>query len=279
MKTRLITVITAALIMCAYVSAQPDNCCGIDRQCTTDKEWSDGFWANQNNECAAPAQSQSPAQSPAPTTTTATSNIDNCCFIDRQCNTNQEWDAGYWAFQNNQCVAPAQSPAQPQSPAQSPAPTTNTTTSNIDNCCFVDRQCTTEAEWSNGYLAFQNNQCKAPAGSSGTVTPSESVAGVVQSFHEILGAETLTTHPVTLAQGIWNATFITAANAIVRVNSDSGDRCISPGYTTRRIATKIHNIFGGGNEANGQFNLLRDCRVSFHVWAPRHSWSLKLNKS
>ncbi len=33
--------------------------------------------------------------------------IDNCCQVDRQCNAEQEWAAGYLAFQNQQCVAPA----------------------------------------------------------------------------------------------------------------------------------------------------------------------------
>ena len=35
-------------------------------------------------------------------------------------------------------------------------------TSQIDNCCFVDRQCNSDAEWTSGYRAFQNNQCPAP---------------------------------------------------------------------------------------------------------------------
>ena len=33
--------------------------------------------------------------------------IDNCCFVDRQCTTDQEWTDGYWAFQNGQCAAPS----------------------------------------------------------------------------------------------------------------------------------------------------------------------------
>ena len=32
-------------------------------------------------------------------------NIDNCCFVDRQCNSDQQWTDGYWAFQNGQCTA------------------------------------------------------------------------------------------------------------------------------------------------------------------------------
>ena len=45
-------------------------------------------------------------QSTAPTT--APSDIDNCCFVDRQCRTEQEWIDGYWAYQNRQCGAPTQ---------------------------------------------------------------------------------------------------------------------------------------------------------------------------
>ena len=41
---------------------------------------------------------------------TAPSDIDNCCFVDRQCRTEQEWIDGYWAHQNRQCVAQAQIP-------------------------------------------------------------------------------------------------------------------------------------------------------------------------
>lgn len=38
--------------------------------------------------------------------TASDSEIDNCCFIDRQCNTDSEWISGYWAFQNKHCRAP-----------------------------------------------------------------------------------------------------------------------------------------------------------------------------
>ena len=31
--------------------------------------------------------------------------VDNCCHVDRQCNTEQEWSAGYHAFLNNHCSA------------------------------------------------------------------------------------------------------------------------------------------------------------------------------
>ena len=86
--------------------------------------------------------------------------IDNCCFVDRQCNNDQDWINGWHAFENNQCSAPAQSAAQTSSQPVSGAP------AQIDNCCFVDRQCHTDQEWAAGYHAFQNNQCAAPGQST-----------------------------------------------------------------------------------------------------------------
>ncbi|MCY3833395.1 MAG: hypothetical protein OXG85_10290 [Chloroflexi bacterium] len=77
--------------------------------------------------------------------------IDNCCFVDRQCGSEQDWIDGWQAWQNNQCQAPAQSRTTGGAPAQ------------VDNCCYVDRQCGSEQDWINGWQAWQNNQCGAPA--------------------------------------------------------------------------------------------------------------------
>ena len=63
------------------------------------------------------------------------SQIDNCCFVDRQCHSDADWTSGYWAFQNNQCAAPLQSRLQISS---QPA---NSSTGTSDNCCFLDWQC------------------------------------------------------------------------------------------------------------------------------------------
>ncbi len=102
-----------------------------------------------------------------PTPEQSTSDIDNCCFVDRQCQTDQEWTDGYWAFQNGQCAAPTSSGAPISSQPVSGAP------AQIDNCCFVDRQCTTDQEWADGYHAFQNNQCSAPGQSVLSVDPAD----------------------------------------------------------------------------------------------------------
>ena len=89
--------------------------------------------------------SQTPPAPASPSQTEQRANIDNCCFVDRQCQTDLEWQNGYWAFQNGHCAAPAQ--------------TSSAATSNVDNCCFIGWQCQNDDDWSRGYLAFQNNQC------------------------------------------------------------------------------------------------------------------------
>ncbi|MCY4540187.1 MAG: hypothetical protein OXE52_18380 [Chloroflexi bacterium] len=98
--------------------------------------------------------------------------IDNCCFVDRQCNSDQDWINGWHAYENNQCSAPAQSGAPTSSQP------TGGTPAQIDNCCFVDRQCSSDQEWAAGYYAFQNNQCRAPGQSPASAT-SQSASGVI----------------------------------------------------------------------------------------------------
>lgn len=41
----------------------------------------------------------------------APANIDNCCFVNRQCSSDQEWHDGYWAYQRNECPAGAVQPS------------------------------------------------------------------------------------------------------------------------------------------------------------------------
>ena len=67
-------------------------------------------------------------------------------------------DAGWMANTSRvRFTKPAQSVA---AGATSPAASQP---ANIDNCCFVDRQCAGEQEWSDGYWAFQTGQCRADA--------------------------------------------------------------------------------------------------------------------
>ena len=143
-----------------------DNCCFVDRQCSTDQEWTDGYWAFQNGQCVAPVQTQ--VTTSTQPTTTAPAGVDNCCFIDRQCHTDQDWNDGYWAFQNNQCGTPAQT--QVQVSTQPVA----TSAGMVDNCCFLGWSCHSDADWQSGFHAYQNNQCSTPptllSGSS-TVIP------------------------------------------------------------------------------------------------------------
>ena len=66
--------------------------------------------------------------------------IDNCCFVNRKCMMNQEWVAGYHAYQRNEC--PVSQPA-----AQVSAPVSAPAGQPINNCCFVNRQCASDEEW------------------------------------------------------------------------------------------------------------------------------------
>ena len=135
------------IVLCLYgaASAQVDNCCHVDRQCHSEKDWTNGYFAFQNGQCAAPAQ------------TGASGQIDNCCFAGWQCDSEKDWIDGFWAYQNGQCGA--QTASQPMSPV-------GDETSAIDNCCFAGWLCRTDLEWINGYHAYQHNQCgqATPAG-------------------------------------------------------------------------------------------------------------------
>ena len=84
-------------------------------------------------------------------TTSAQTEIDNCCFVDRQCTTDEQWVNGYYAYQNQQCGMPAQEPMQTVT-----APVSQPTV--VDNLCYTVRTCHTPLEWVEGYYAFQAQQ-------------------------------------------------------------------------------------------------------------------------
>ena len=169
MKTRATVFVFVFFLLTGLAAAQVNNCCGIDRQCSSDQQWTDGYYAFQRNQCAAPAQ---PAQ-PAPATSSAAP-VDNCCGIDRQCSTDWDWLRGYYAFREKQCAANAQT-AQPISAAPMsnqglpPMPVTRSSsrlaTFNFNNCCYMDPdawRCTSNADWDRGYWEFQEQVCMHP---------------------------------------------------------------------------------------------------------------------
>lgn len=86
--------------------------------------------------------------------------IDNCCFVDRQCHSDQEWTDGFWAFQNNQCAAP---------PARQTAPATSDGAADINNCCFLNWTCHSDDDWRRGHQAYRSNSCAASATSHGGI--------------------------------------------------------------------------------------------------------------
>ena len=116
----------------------------------------------------------------APTQQQTAVNIDNCCFVDRQCNSDQDWTNGYWAFQNGQCAAPEQTQTQVSSQPATADPATG------DNCCFIGWQCASDEEWVEGFHAYQTNQCKHPGialeGSPGFILQMEQALDLLQSL-------------------------------------------------------------------------------------------------
>lgn len=116
----------------------------------------------------------------APTQTQTAANIDNCCFVDRQCYSDQEWVDGYWAYQNGQCAAPAQTQAQVSTQ------TVSVDSSAVNNCCFIGWQCASDDDWVEGFLAHQTNQCKHPGiaieGSPGFLRQMEQALDLLQNL-------------------------------------------------------------------------------------------------
>ena len=83
------------------VSSQVDNCCFVDRQCATDQEWTDGYWAFQNNQCGSRLCKLRPRRRPQRSPRAVDPGQgDNCCFLGWQCNSDEDWSAGFYAFQS-----------------------------------------------------------------------------------------------------------------------------------------------------------------------------------
>ncbi|MDE2819972.1 MAG: hypothetical protein OXN94_16660 [Chloroflexota bacterium] len=183
MKLRTSALVISAILLCAAalaLTAQDiDNCCFVDRQCSSDQEWTDGYQAFQDNQCPVPGQTVAPA--PSQPTGGAPAQIDNCCFVDRQCHSEQDWINGWQAYQHGQCHAPAQSAVSSQRASGVIARTANwvvigypgmhdilpSTTyfvrfapgerRALDNCCQMNWQCNSEQDWAKGYSTFLQN--------------------------------------------------------------------------------------------------------------------------
>ncbi len=112
-------------------SAPIDNCCFVDRQCSSEGEWTGGFYSFQREECPAPPQpaislpaapvSLPPAtggrpQAMRPESATphlpysitdwsrvGAPGVDNCCQIGWDCQNDTEWLRGFEVYQASQC--------------------------------------------------------------------------------------------------------------------------------------------------------------------------------
>ena len=155
------------------VQTSVDNCCFVDRQCVSDQDWTDGYFAYQAGQCSAPTQSQVSVQP----TTGSPVQIDNCCFAGWHCQTEQEWIAGYHAYENNLCSVSTS--GQQASATISQTPTlvwmplmpegvtrllADPSTDPFNNCCFMHHNtCHSEEDWERGYWQYQSHHCIHPA--------------------------------------------------------------------------------------------------------------------
>ena len=97
----------------------------------------------------------------------------NCCYsADWACSTQNEWNEGYYAFVNGQCVvAPSISASEDEASQGAPAAAS---VSGSDNCCYnADWRCTTQTEWVEGFYSARSNTCHImPAVWAADATPS-----------------------------------------------------------------------------------------------------------
>ena len=104
-----------------------DNCCQAGWDCQTDQEWVDGYNAFQSGICFISSDleesqnqitgtmreievhakelesrliSTHPVSGPIP------AGVDNCCFLNRQCDSQEDWEYGYALFEYDLCHVP-----------------------------------------------------------------------------------------------------------------------------------------------------------------------------
>ncbi len=185
-------------------------------------------WVNYSRVEAGTAGPQPASSAPA--------NVDNCCFVDRQCSSDQEWTDGYWAFQNGQCAAPAQ--PQPQTSA---APLGNVPASG-GNCCSLGWTCSLNwkggVEVEQGYWVYQINQCAGlPQTSAVTLTgPVPRIEGSSRFVNHI----TATLKFMKSVAPAWYNYVITGMDSIVEVpvpGWNPGDVCTARAYSRERKVT------------------------------------------
>ena len=74
---------------------------------------SEGWLANTSR-----VQSTKPARPAAKPVASQAVNVDNCCFIDRHCESEEQWKDGYYAVRNKQCSLPTNTSAKAATPGR-----------------------------------------------------------------------------------------------------------------------------------------------------------------
>ena len=168
-----------------------DNCCFVDRQCNSDQQWTDGYYAFQNSQCAAPSQSQ--PQASAQPAGQVPSSINNCCFVNQQCHSEQDWEQGFYAYLSSQCPVSGGAPRVAWTsymPAEVNRFLTDPSKDPFNNCCYMHHgTCHSDKDWERGRRDYRNHECirPAPLGTRPAIVGNAKFRNLVETALELIG--------------------------------------------------------------------------------------------
>ncbi|MCY4069815.1 MAG: hypothetical protein OXG60_00800 [Chloroflexi bacterium] len=174
-----------------------------------------------------------------------------------------------WVVNEVACVGAAQSqpalqPAQTQqSQTQSPA--------EVDNYCFVNRHCTTDAQWQQGWADYQRDL------QAGTVNTSTSAPAAAQTNAFAFSGNTdQTVGPVFLSAGLWKISV--SGGRWLGINAEAFP--IDANCLWRYISgSRILIVSWSTRPSSDSFRVYEDCNVMINVSSSvGRSWNMNLDK-
>ena len=103
-----------------------------------------------------------------------------------------------------------------------PSAPQNTAPSQIDNCCFVDRQCQSERDWVDGYWAYQRQECPAQAAPESALPTTGGHPMIIQGSYLFMGIVTDALDALQKRAPHWYGYVTRHLNLVVEANLDIG---------------------------------------------------------
>ena len=227
-------------------------------------------WLSHSRVDAPQAQPAAPADAPDP--------VDNCCGVDRQCTTDAEWLAGWEDFQVGACpIPPSASPQPADAPKSSPAQAPVSIPANVDNCCYVNRTCYSDADWLAGFYAFRTDRCA-------TVPPSSAPSSIPAGhFYEFSGDGETVIGGVRLAAGNWRYTVSTQGYFIVEEDGRMS-ACLDSEIWINKFAAHVDASMypdldiDAGSKVSKTTNVRYDCTLTLEISNVSAPWHLVFQK-